>query len=268
MTSAEKTINYNELLKEVLTKEGSISECYSNFHNFSLLNSLLAMIQMKHMGLPITPIACGSKWRELGRTIKDHRKIELCMPVFFTVKDANGKEVLDDNGQPKKRMYYKYAQNWYCLAQTEGETFNLDDLNNKYKKEFSFKKMLNKLCIIIKDFDMTDGNCQGYATVIDNRIAINPMAEHGAMTVIHEVAHTLLHKRSHELSTEVKELEAECTAYIVGKMLNVSEKELEHSRGYIQNWFKGNVIPQESAERIIKTADKIYKAGLIENKGK
>ena len=108
MTSTEKTINYNELLKEVLTKEGSISECYSNFHNFSLLNSLLAMIQMKHMGLPITPIACGSKWRELGRTIKDHRKIELCMPVFFTVKDANGKEVLDDNGQPKKRMYYKF----------------------------------------------------------------------------------------------------------------------------------------------------------------
>ena len=266
MTTKEKQINYAELLKEVTTKEGSLSACYENFHNFSLLNSLYAMMQMRAMGLPITPIACGSKWRELNRTIKDtekYRKIELCRCGVFQPKDANGQPMVDDNGNKIMRKYFKYEKNWYCLAQTTGDNdFNINKLNEKYKNTFDFKQMLNKLSIVIKDFEELNGNVQGYTHCIDNKIAINPMAQHSAMTIIHEVAHVLLHKRSRK-AKEIKELEAETTAYIVGKMLGISENELANSRGYIQNWYgKGKEIPQDSASEIIKTADMIYKAGL------
>jgi hypothetical protein len=35
----------------------------------------------------------------------------------------------------------------------------------------------------------------------------------------------------------------------------------EYARGYIQNWLQGEVIPDESARRIFRAADKILKAG-------
>ena len=263
-----KEFNYVELLNEVVTKEGTLSTCYENFHNFSLLNSLYAMMQMQAMGLPVSPIACGSKWKELGRTIKEdekERKIELCRCGVFNPKDANNKPVVDNDGNKIFKKYFKYEKNWYCLAQTTGDDFDINKLNEKYKKSFDFKQMLNKLSIVIKDFEKLNGNVQGYTSCIDNKIAINPIAQHSAMTIIHEVAHVLLHKRSKK-SKEIKELEAETTAYIVGKMLEISENELAQSRGYIQNWYgKGKEIPQDSASEIIKTADKIYKAGLIKN---
>jgi hypothetical protein len=35
----------------------------------------------------------------------------------------------------------------------------------------------------------------------------------------------------------------------------------EFSRGYIQHWLKGQIIPERSAQRIFKAADQILKAG-------
>ena len=36
---------------------------------------------------------------------------------------------------------------------------------------------------------------------------------------------------------------------------------VELSRGYIQSWFKGNEVPERSAQKIFSAADKILKAG-------
>ena len=33
------------------------------------------------------------------------------------------------------------------------------------------------------------------------------------------------------------------------------------SRGYIQSWFRGNEVPERSAQRIFHAADQILKAG-------
>jgi hypothetical protein len=35
----------------------------------------------------------------------------------------------------------------------------------------------------------------------------------------------------------------------------------EYSRGYIQNWLQGDVIPEKSAQKIFGAADRILKAG-------
>jgi hypothetical protein len=35
----------------------------------------------------------------------------------------------------------------------------------------------------------------------------------------------------------------------------------EYSRGYIQSWLRGDVIPEKSAMRIFEAADRILKAG-------
>jgi hypothetical protein len=40
---------------------------------------------------------------------------------------------------------------------------------------------------------------------------------------------------------------------------------VEFSRGYIQSWWgQGNPIPERSAQRVLKAADQILKAGTTE----
>ena len=55
------------------------------------------------------------------------------------------------------------------------------------------------------------------------------------------------------------EVEAECTAYIIGEALHLGYADF--SRGYIQHWLAGETIPEKSAHRIFRAADQILKAG-------
>ena len=58
----------------------------------------------------------------------------------------------------------------------------------------------------------------------------------------------------------VRELEAECVALLCCEALGLPGA--EESRGYIQTfWGQGNPVPEKSAQRIMKTADQILKAG-------
>ena len=58
----------------------------------------------------------------------------------------------------------------------------------------------------------------------------------------------------------LRECEAESVALLCGAALGLPG--VEESRGYIQNWWgSGNPIPERSAQRILKAADQILKAG-------
>jgi hypothetical protein len=86
-------------------------------------------------------------------------------------------------------------------------------------------------------------------------------------TRFHELAHVLLGHTSEgtlndgELTPRnVREVEAESVALLCCAALNLPG--VEFSRGYIQNWWgQGNPIPEKSAQRILKVADQILKAG-------
>ncbi len=39
----------------------------------------------------------------------------------------------------------------------------------------------------------------------------------------------------------------------------------DFSRGYIQSWFKGDMIPEKSAQKIFHVADQILKAGQVKD---
>ena len=106
-----------------------------------------------------------------------------------------------------------------------------------------------------------NGNVQGYANTKERTLAINPIAEDPEMTILHEVAHIALNHCEADYSANIKELEAEAVAYIVGSVLEVNEEQLSHSRGYIQGWFKGNEVPEKHAKNIMKIAQKILDLG-------
>jgi hypothetical protein len=59
-------------------------------------------------------------------------------------------------------------------------------------------------------------------------------------------------------------VEAEAVALVCCAALELPG--VDHCRGYIQSWWgSGNAIPERSAQRILKAADQILKAGTGEN---
>lgn len=252
---------WNTLLIEAIEKPGTLAECYQMFHDYSYGNQMLAYFQIKAKGLPIGPVASFNAWKALGRFVKKGEKaIVLCMPIIK--KDDAG----NVNG-----IFFIYKRNWFCLAQTEGAEYQMPPAINGW----DVQKALDTLGIAQIPFAMMDGNCQGYAS--HGKVAINPIAAHPARTLVHEMAHVLMHQRAGEadsidgttLGREFKEVEAEAVAYIIGETLGFGTP--EESRGYLQHWLKNmgaDRIDDKAAQRIFRAADKILKAGMPEKKKK
>ena len=236
----EFTVNYNSMLTDILEKPATISTCFNTFHNYSINNQFLAYWQLKCRELPISPIASFGQWNKLNRHVKAGESgLYLWMPLQIKEKDDDGNEI-------GTKTIFKFKKGWFALSQTQGaELKALDTLKIKYI-----------------EFNKLNGNLQGYARTDEDTISINPLAEDYEMTTFHEMAHIVLKHKKAEYSKELKELEAEATAYIIGSIIGLSENELSRSRGYVQSWFKDSVIPEKNAKNIMSAAQKILKAGL------
>jgi hypothetical protein len=98
-------------------------------------------------------------------------------------------------------------------------------------------------------------------------IAVSPVAAMPWKTCLHEIAHILLgHTTEGEQADSdttprnVREVEAEAVAMLCCAALGLPG--VEFSRGYIQSyWTAGAEIPERCAQRILKAADQILKAG-------
>jgi hypothetical protein len=257
-------VSFNDMLKEVVTEKGVISECYTMFHNFSITNQILAFYQLKSMGLPVRPIACKSAWGKKGREIKPEQEgnpIWLRMPMTKKFVDTN------ENGEEVEnfRTFYNFRPNWYSLSQTQGKNGKKAPILRPSVdvSGFDIERVIKANDIKKIEYDSVDGNCQGFCYPEKREYAISPLAENVLKTTIHEIAHIMLKHNSENMSRGLQELEAETTAYIVLSVIDgASETDLEKMRGYIQSWFKGNVVPEKNAKRIMSVADKIIKTGL------
>jgi hypothetical protein len=117
-------------------------------------------------------------------------------------------------------------------------------------------------------FDVIDGNIMGYAT--GRQVSISPINPRPLKTLFHELAHILLGHTSEspQADSEVtpcslREAEAESVALLCCEALGLPGT--EECRGYIQHWYgQGNPIPERSAQRILRVADQILRAGQSE----
>ena len=91
--------------------------------------------------------------------------------------------------------------------------------------------------------------------------------------LFHELAHVLLGHTSEGQQADgdltprnLRECEAEAVALLCWAALELPG--LDQCRGYIQAWWgQGYEIPERSAQRILKTADQILKAGTANKAG-
>jgi len=261
MTPAFISPSFADLLRTAVTEPGIISSGYRQFHNYSLGNQLLAWVQCLERGMPPGPMATYSKWLDLGRHVgRGERALVLCQPI--TVRRSV--ERTDDGGQATIENIaltrFVYKPRWFVLAQTDGS-----DLGPAPIPAWDLTRALTVLQIEEVAFDAVDGNCLGYARA--RSIAINPVNPMPHKTRFHELAHVLLghtaegqHADGEITPRNLRECEAEAVALLCLAALDLPGT--DHCRGYIQAWWgSGNQIPERSAQRILKIADQILRAG-------
>jgi hypothetical protein len=65
MAGEQSKLDWNKLLNEALTAPGNLGNTYSRFHDYSITNELLFLMQGLH-----EPVASYSRWQSLGRQVK------------------------------------------------------------------------------------------------------------------------------------------------------------------------------------------------------
>lgn len=255
MASPTAPVAFAELLQQAVTEPGTISAAYSQFHNYSLGNVLLAAFQCHARGIPLGPLATFPRWKELGRHVKKGEKaITLCQPVT-TRRPAD-----DEAEEPACIVRFIYRPSWFVLAQTDGQDLPPVDI-----PAWDQVRALAALDVVEAEFSALDGNVMGFAR--KREIAISPLNPLPYKTRFHELAHVLLgHTADGEQADRdttprnLRETEAEAVALLCLEALGLPGA--EYCRGYIQHWIgAGNPIPERSAQKVLRVADQILRAG-------
>ncbi len=140
---------WSALLLEAVTKPGLILEAYSAFHNYSIGNQLLALVQCQMRGLQPGPLNTFPKWQELGRFVKrGERALTLCMPI-------TRKRQVEDSDEERTYTSFIYKPRWFVLSQTDGR-----DHEAITSPAWEPQRALVTLSIEYIPFDHMDGNCQ------------------------------------------------------------------------------------------------------------
>lgn len=243
---------WSQLLSEAVNKPGLLLAAYSAFHNYSVGNQLLALVQCHRRGIQAGPLSTFQAWKEKGRYVrKGEKALTLCMPVTLKNKGEAG----DDETFTR----FIYRPRWFVLSQTEGK-----DVEPTLPPTWEKSKALAALNITEAPFELLDGNTQGYAK--GRSVSVSPIAALPHKTLFHELAHVALghtaegpsHDGQHT-PRSLKEAEAESVALILCETLQLSGA--DYARGYIQEWLRGAEIPERSAQKIFHAADVILKAG-------
>jgi hypothetical protein len=258
---------WSMLLTEAVNKPGLMMKAYSAFHNYSIGNQLLTVLQCKLRELPLGPINTFPGWEALGRHVKrGERALTLCMPI--TRKREKETEKKEESTEEGTFTSFVFKRRWFVLSQTEGEEFITPAI-----PEWSGEWALETLKIELIAFDLTDGNSQGFAR--KRQIAISPVAQLSHKTLFHEAAHVVLgHTTEADFSDgehtpiNLREVEAESVALLCCEALDLEGAEF--CRGYIQDWLtRGNrieasAVPERSAQKIFRAADQILRAGRLQ----
>ncbi len=178
---------WSALLVEAVNKPGLIMEAYSAFHNYSIGNQILALVQCQLRGLEPGPINTFPGWQALGRTVKrGERALILCMPITRKVRD-------EEAAATRATARTASADLPALCIRRDGSPLARPSATNSPRHACRSGKPSERLAALDIEriaFTDTDGNCQGYAR--KRQIAINPVAQLPHKTLFHETAHVIL----------------------------------------------------------------------------
>lgn len=259
----EQPVEWAELLRQAVTEPGIISQAYSMFYGYSVGNQMLALWQLTRRGIDVGPLASYSKWQELGRQVRKGETAVIMMVPRVSKKTV---EAEDGSESEERRVYFSFRPTAFAFAQTdplEGKPDRPAELLNRIP-DWDAERAVESLGVALAPFEDTNGNKQGYYQPSTRTVHVNPMGAHREKTLIHELAHSILHADGYQEadSRGTAEAEAECVSLIVGTVLGLGGA--DESRGYVQTWLAraGKTdLTEKSAHRILGAAQKILAAG-------
>lgn len=246
-------------VEEVFTsgKYAAYLEMLAKFHNYSFRNCLLIAMQDP----TASRVASYKKWQELGRQVRKGEKgIKILVPLFR--KKANAE---DADEEPERLFYACKVGNVFDIAQTDGDELPeiAQSLNAEvvgYAEIIRKLESVSPLPVIYQTLVNENAAVRG-GTYYGEHIAIKGgMSEADKIkTLIHEIAHAVIHDGDEEKDRHTKEVEAESIAYVVSAALGIDAS--QYSFGYVANWGAEQTAETLTAslETIRNTANEILK---------
>lgn len=247
----------NELIDKFILdteKIGKIMKNYAQkrkgFHKYSIGNLLLANYQhYKRYGEGIELLAPYKKWGDVNRNVKYGEKaLYILAPIFKEILDPETDEIIE------KKLYFRKVP-VFDLQQTEGEAFEEDHtINNSCR--LSFEEIVERVNVPVKQSkkQITRGWTDGEIIAVSEKLSDTQKI----CVLFHELAHYYLHfdKDRNELTSPIKELEAESISFMVASAIGITNNE---SGAYITSWAGENShkLIKGKGNRLIKTASMI-----------
>lgn len=272
-----------ELAKKIEagTKEFMQSDKYrtylrtmSKFHSYSFRNCLLIAMQKPDATLVAGYQAWQKKFeRQVGRGEKG---IRIFAPVPYEEqvekqkRDSNGNLLYSSDGKPvteevtEKRLAFRVTT-VFDVSQTSGKPLpelatELDGSVEQYEMLFQAIRDTSEAPITVETFP-AENEAKGYYSPSDHSIHVrDDISEvQSIKTVLHELAHSILHNKDAEDAVEksrmTMEVEAESVAFIVSDHFGIDTS--DYSFAYLASWSSGADLPElhQSLDTIQKTAN-------------
>lgn len=232
----------------------------SKFHNYSFNNSLLIAMQMPQASL----VAGYSKWKNTfhRQVEKGQKAIKIIAPSPYKIDKIQDKidpdtnrPMLDSSGNTIKEKVkvvipaYKVT-NVFDVSQTSGEPIPslVNELSGDVEEYNKFIEAIKKISTVPIKFAEIDTSAKGYYNIEDKCIVIkdNMSEVQTAKTLIHEIAHSILHEKDTGIEKEAdrntKEVQAESVAYATCQHFNIDTT--DYSFGYIAGWSSGKEVEE------------------------
>ncbi|HEY5265629.1 MAG TPA: ArdC-like ssDNA-binding domain-containing protein [Acidimicrobiales bacterium] len=236
----------------------------SRFTRYSAQNTSLIMYQDPYA----SQVAGYDTWKKQGRFVKKGESgISILAPLIYKEKD-------EDSGEEKKGIKGFRWVSVFDVRQTEGE--DLPEIARKLTGEDSehiYEELVKYAASIgsaVHDHEFEGGPNGDYdPRTKEIRVEAKNSGIQRVKTLAHELGHALLHATSEDgdevrldcTAKNVKELEAESTAYVVCAALGIETD--DYSFGYVVGWAGGGDQAIEkiraSQARIQKTSGQILK---------
>jgi hypothetical protein len=185
-------------------------DIYARFYQYSPFNVWLIL-----MAKPDASVVAGfKKWQSMGRYVRrGEQGIPILAPIFMSVTN--------DAGAEEQRLIGFKTVFVFDVSQTDGKPLPEPPDWKSPQKDAELMGKLIKLANgkgIQVQFKHVGHDIQGVS--LGGKIILDPDA--GTKTLIHEIAHELLHHKEGTITNSTtRELEAESVAYVVGKHLGM-----------------------------------------------
>ena len=275
-------------VKDVYSSESfkQYLSCLSKFHSYSLNNTLLILSQKPEASL----VAGYRAWQtNFNRHVnKGEKGLMILAPVttkedrLMNKHDENGNVILDESGNPVQEMRVVNLTHFktttvFDISQTSGDPLPslVHDLTGSSNEVKAIIQTIQSVCTIpiefkteTEDLSFMTG-AKGYYSPKKDKIVINKDLEdlQTAKTLIHEYAHSILHKETDKNQSQ-REIEAESLAFVICDHFGIDTS--EYSFGYIASYANKDyselksilVNIQSKAHEMIELIEPVFKENL------